>query len=83
MLLYSISDDEAEAAKREWQRFPVRDTTLALVSRAMATAQRFQVSYWDAALLEGARAAGCDALLTEDLQDGQMLDCVKVVNPFR
>ena len=74
---------EAEALIRAWQRFLVQDTTLALVSRAMAAAQRFQISYWDAAIVEGARAAGCDVLLTEDLHDGQLFDGLKVVNPFR
>ena len=61
----------------------MQDTTLALVSRAMATVQRFQVSCWDAANLEGARAAGCDVLLTEDQQDGQLFNGVRVVTPFR
>jgi len=28
-------------------------------------------------------AAGCTHLLTEDLQDGQDLDGIRVVNPFR
>ena len=49
----------------------------------MPTVQRFQVSCWDAANLEGARAAGCDVLPTEDPQDGQLFDGVRVVTPFR
>jgi len=127
VLLYAISDDEAEAVKRDialavlqasdlalsvqvlqefytqatrasrsgrlqhaeaaalilaWQRFPVQDITVPVMSRAMTTAQRFQISYWDAAILEGARAAGCDIVLTENLQGGQLFDGVRVVNPF-
>jgi predicted nucleic acid-binding protein len=73
---------EAAALITAWQRFPVQDTTVALVERAMATAQRFQISYWDAAILEGARAAGCEIVLSEDLQDGQQFDGVRVRNPF-
>ena len=32
--------------------------------------------------MAAAQAANCEYLLTEDLQDGQLLDSVTVVNPF-
>jgi predicted nucleic acid-binding protein len=73
---------EATALITAWQRFPVQETTVALVERAMATSQRFQISYWDAAIIEGARAAGCDVVLSEDLQHQQRFDGVRVENPF-
>lgn len=43
---------------------------------------RFQLSFWDALIVSAARTAACAYLLTEDLQDGQRLDGVLVVNPF-
>jgi predicted nucleic acid-binding protein len=43
---------------------------------------RYQLSFWDALIVAAAKAAGCGYLLTEDLQDGQDLDGVKVLNPF-
>lgn len=43
---------------------------------------RFGLSFWDALIVAAARAAGCDRLLTEDLQDGQDLDGVLVIDPF-
>lgn len=45
-------------------------------------AQRFVISYWDAAIIEAAHAAGCDVVLSEDLDDGQRYDGVRVLNPF-
>jgi predicted nucleic acid-binding protein len=36
----------------------------------------------DAAILEAARAAGCDVVLSEDLSDGQDYGGVRVENPF-
>ena len=38
---------------------------------AMATSQRFQISYWDAAIVEAARMLGCSTVPSEDLGDGQ------------
>ncbi len=58
-------------------------TTLALATAAMAARDRFGLSYWDAAIIEAARALGCDRVLSEDLGDGQDYDGVLVTNPFR
>jgi len=41
-----------------------------------------QMSFWDALILEAARVAGADRLLTEDLQDGQVIEGVRIENPF-
>ena len=34
-------------------------------------------------IVAAARHAACDYLLTEDLQDGQVIDGLAVVDPFR
>ena len=49
---------------------------------ALVTRDRFQISYWDAAILEAARALGCEIVLSEDLSG--TVDCagVRVENPF-
>lgn len=53
-----------------------------VVTAAFAVADRFGLSHWDALIVAAAQAAGCDHLLTEDLQDGQRLGDVTVVDPF-
>jgi len=57
--------------------------TLAVLDDALATKDRFQVSYWDAAIIAAARACGCTEVLSEDMNDGQMYGSVRVVNPFK
>lgn len=44
---------------------------------------RFQLSWWDALIAASARSGGCSTLLTEDLQHGQDLDGLRVIDPFR
>ena len=63
--------------------FPVAALTTELVLAALATRERFQISYWDAAILEASRSLGCDLVLSEDLADGQDYAGVRVENPFR
>jgi predicted nucleic acid-binding protein len=53
-----------------------------MLESAWDVQDRFQLSFRDALIVAAARAAGCGYLLTEDLQDGQVLDDVRVVNPF-
>jgi len=77
-----VSHDVAVAFIRTLERFPVQELTLPLVHAALATKARWQLSYWDAAIVESARALGCDAICTEDLQDGQDFDGVRVIDPF-
>jgi len=43
---------------------------------------RYELSFWDALVVTAAQAADCTHLLTEDLQDGQNLDGLVVMNPF-
>lgn len=53
-----------------------------MLESAWDVQDRFQLSFRDALIVAAARAAGCGYLLTEDLQDGQMLDDLRIVNPF-
>lgn len=78
-----LSHEHAVKLITTWTRVPVQELTYPIVARAMAAAQRWQISYWDAAIIESARAAGCTIVLSEDLHDGQDFDGVRVVNPFR
>ena len=44
---------------------------------------RHGITFWDALIVRTAATARCVELLSEDHQDGQVIDGVRVVNPFR
>jgi predicted nucleic acid-binding protein len=79
----AMTHEQARRLVESFTRWPVQAVTVEVVRAALATRQRFGLSYWDAAIVESARAAGCATLLTEDLQPGQDLGGVRVVDPFR
>jgi predicted nucleic acid-binding protein len=54
-----------------------------VIERAWSIQDRFGLAWWDALVVSAAQMAGCAWLLSEDLNDGQVLDGVRVVNPFR
>jgi predicted nucleic acid-binding protein len=42
-----------------------------------------QISFWDGLIIAAAASANCGELLTEDLNPGQIIRGVKIVNPFK
>ena len=79
----AIGHQQAVLLIESFQRFPVQDITSGIMRAALDTRQRFQLSYWDAAIIEASRAMGCTQVLSEDLSDGQDYSGVRVANPFR
>jgi predicted nucleic acid-binding protein len=53
-----------------------------IIEAAWALQDRFMISWWDALIVAAARSAGCERLLTEDLQAGQVFHDLTVVDPF-
>ena len=49
----------------------------------MQLAERYRLSVYDAMIVASALAAGCKTLLSEDLQNGQLIDReLRIYNPF-
>jgi len=53
-----------------------------LVIRGIEFANRYKISYWDAAIVAAAEALGARTLYSEDLSHGQVYGSVTVRNPF-
>jgi len=78
-----LSGDQAERLVRDFAAFPVVATDAPLVLAAVALSRRYRLSLWDAMIVVAASAGGATELLTEDLQHDQVLEGVRIVNPFR
>ena len=51
--------------------------------RALALAQRYKLSFYDALILSSALKARCDVLHSEDMQDGLLVEGrLRIENPF-
>ena len=53
-----------------------------MVLTAVADCQTHQLSLWDTLILRSALTAGCERVLTEDLQHGFLFGSLRVENPF-
>ncbi len=74
--------DEVRAEVRDLLTWRPVVTDAALLEHGWRIQDRYQLSYWDALIVAAAKTSSCGYLLTEDLQAGQKLDGIEVVNPF-
>ena len=78
----ALTHDEAVLFATSLTRFRVQEMTVDVMFSAFELRERFDLSYWDAAILTAARACGCETVLSEDFSPGQDYDGVRVINPF-
>ena len=78
-----LSAAVAEGAVHDLAAFDVVVIDVPMVKQAMALSRADSMSFWDALIVEAARAHGCHRLLTEDFQDGRAFGSLRVENPFR
>ena len=80
---FGMTPDRALEWIETLEAFPCIPVDKGLVKTAAVAAMRYQISYWDGAILAAARAMGAPVLYSEDLNHGQSYDGVEVRNPFR
>ncbi len=73
---------DARAEVRRYQRWQPWAVDHATVESAWSVESRFGFSYWDSLIIAAAQAQGCRYLLSEDMQHGQLVDSVQILNPF-
>ena len=74
--------EEARAIVRDLAALRPVAVDMTILERAWRVQERYILSWWDALIVAAAHTCACSALLTEDLQHGQLLDEVRVIDPF-
>jgi predicted nucleic acid-binding protein len=57
-------------------------STMSLYKETLEIVERWQYAFYDALVIASAAASDCQVLYTEDLQNGQKIGNLKIVNPF-
>lgn len=86
---YSVASRKLAMGKQDAKRltlalrsFEVVPSTVETIEQAIELTMSYSISVWDAMLVAAANQAGCESLISEDLQHGQTISGVKIVNPF-
>ena len=77
-----LSVDETLVRLQDYLRWEMVLNTGESVVSALRIGERHQISFWDSLIVHAAQMSHADILYTEDLNDGQVFDSVRVVNPL-
>ena len=77
-----LSAEQAREMVDYLSTFRVLSEDVPTVLRAVRRHQRMSISFWDALIVEAALKSGADRLFTEDMQHGQVIEGMRVENPF-
>jgi predicted nucleic acid-binding protein len=77
-----LSRDEALVIVEQYLTWRVVENTGDLLLASIRLASTLSVSFWDALILQAAHVERCDRVLTEDLNHGQRIGDLTIVNPF-
>ena len=72
----------AKAVVQSFRILEVVQISPDLIEQAVDRSVLSQISFWDALIVTASVASGCTTVYSEDLNAGQLIDGVRVVNPF-
>jgi predicted nucleic acid-binding protein len=78
-----LSRREARGLVDAYAAWPVVQVDPPLIIAASALEEQHSLSFWDALIIEAARRAGAERLISEDLQHGRRIAGLVIENPFR
>jgi len=76
-----LSRSDAREIVRDYAQW-VATPTAQTVIRASEISEIWKLSFWDSLILAAAEEQDCSAVLTEDLNAGQTVAGIQIVNPF-
>ena len=74
---------EALAILDHLSQWPITALGLDSIRTAATLSESATLSFWDALIIVGAAHSGAQTLYSEDLNHGQLIHGVRIVNPFR
>jgi predicted nucleic acid-binding protein len=77
-----LAKSKAREIIRDYAQWVAIPTTPQTVIRASEISDGWRLSFWDSLILAAAEQQGCSTVLTEDLNAGQTVAGIRVINPF-
>ena len=65
-----------------YKYWEIIDNSFPIFERAVSLSQKYKLSFWDSSILSSAIAGGAGIIYTEDLNHGQKIEDITILNPF-
>jgi len=79
---HPFSAEQIRDLVQDYMSWEIVVNTAESVVEALNIEMRYNVSFWDALILQAATASGASIVYSEDLSDGQAYGALRVVNPL-
>ena len=73
---------QAKEMMQAFRHYETVAVTPQIINHAIDCCILNRISFWDALIVSAAESAKCDIILTEDLNNGQMIQGIQIENPF-
>jgi predicted nucleic acid-binding protein len=77
-----INANRARGIVRAYSQWRLETNGIDTILLASEIQERHRISFWDGFIVAAAARSDAERLLTEDLNDGQLIEGVLVSNPF-
>lgn len=67
---------------KSFEDFEIIQVNTTIIHNAIDCSVANKISFWDALIISAAESANCNKLFSEDLNSGQIINGVEIVNPF-
>ena len=78
-----LSAENTRKLIEDYVKWPVVVNTAESVLEALDLESRYQISFWDALIVQAAASCGAEILYAENLAEGQKYSEVRIVNPLK
>jgi predicted nucleic acid-binding protein len=78
-----LSADGTRKVVEDYSTWEIVVNTADSVLQALDIEGRYNISFWDALIVQAAASCGAEVLYSEDLADGQSYGDVRVINPLK
>jgi predicted nucleic acid-binding protein len=79
---HPLSIEETMQLLRDYMTWDIVTNSAESIVEALAIEQRFNISFWDALIIQAAGSSGASVLYSEDLANGQKYGALRVINPL-
>jgi predicted nucleic acid-binding protein len=78
-----LKPDTAFEVVNQFAALPLVVIDPPLILSAIRRSQQDSISFWDSLIIDAALKGGAERLWSEDLQDGRIVNGMRIENPFR
>ena len=82
IIIYAHDKKETNEILSIYKNWEIIDNTLAIFEKAVSLTQKYKLSFWDSSILSAAIIGRAVIIYTEDLNHGQKIEGITILNPF-